>query len=289
MLTRLFLILHLLLLNPLLAAELPDIDEQARNIAQELRCVVCQNLSVADSPSEMAQQMRGVVREQLRAGKTPQEVKDFFVSKYGEWVLLAPTTRGFSLLVWVLPFVVLVLGIALALWLLRRWSANKTKPVGSPTNSDLLARVRSDATTSESLAIDPEDSSPHAQLRQERARLYAELKELEFDYQAGKLAESDYAMLKLDIENKAAGVLQQLDSLPPRQTSARQTIERQRSAQKRSPNRNKQKILPRVAACDGRALLTPLRFDVRHRPDKLFASKRVDTRFHYGRLLNRHR
>ena len=184
----------------------------------------------------MAQQMRGVVREQLRAGKTPQEVKDFFVSKYGEWVLLAPTTRGFSLLVWVLPFVVLVLGIALALWLLRRWSANKTKPVGSPTNSDLLARVRSDATTSNSLAIDPEDSSPHAQLRQERARLYTELKELEFDYQAGKLAESDYAMLKLDIENKAAGVLQQLDSLPPRQTSARQTTERQRSAQKRSPN-----------------------------------------------------
>ena len=106
MLTRLFLILHLLLLNPLLAAEPPDIDEQTRNIAQELRCVVCQNLSVADSPSEMAQQMRGVVREQLRAGKTPQEVKDFFVSKYGEWVLLAPKTQGFSLLVWVLPFVV---------------------------------------------------------------------------------------------------------------------------------------------------------------------------------------
>ena len=201
----------------------------------------------------MAQQMRGVVREQLRAGKTPQEVKDFFVSKYGEWVLLAPTTRGFSLLVWVLPFVVLVLGIALALWLLRRWSANKTKPVGSPTNSDLLARVRSDATTSNSLAIDPEDSSPHAQLRQERARLYAELKELEFDYQAGKLAESDYAMLKLDIENKAAGVLQQLDSLPP-PTDFRETDDRTPAIRaKKKPERNKQKILPRMAACDGRA------------------------------------
>jgi cytochrome c-type biogenesis protein CcmH len=235
MLTQLFLILHLLLPNPLLAADPSDIDEQTRNIAQELRCVVCQNLSVADSPSEMAQQMRGVIREQLRSGKTPQEVKDFFVSKYGEWVLLAPTTRGFTLLVWVLPFVVLVLGIALAIWLMRRWSANKTKAVGSPTNSDLLTRVRSDAATSEFLAIDPEDSSPHAQLRQERARLYTELKELEFDYQAGKLAESDYAMLKLDIENKAAGVLQQLDSLP-RQTSARQTAERQPSTQKRSPN-----------------------------------------------------
>jgi len=57
-------------------------------IAQELRCVVCQIFSVADSPSEMAQQMRGVVREQLQAGKTPQEVKDFFCLQYGEWVLL---------------------------------------------------------------------------------------------------------------------------------------------------------------------------------------------------------
>jgi cytochrome c-type biogenesis protein CcmH len=287
MLTRLFLILHLLLLNPLQAAEPPDIDEQVRNIAQELRCVVCQNLSVADSPSEMAQQMRGVSRA-TAAGK-PRKRSNTFGSKYGEWVLLAPTTRGFSLLVWVLPFVVLVLGIALALWLLRRWSANKTKPVGSPTNSDLLARVRSDATTSNSLAIDPEDSSPHAQLRQERARLYAELKELEFDYQAGKLAESDYAMLKLDIENKAAGVLQQLDSLPPRQTSARQTTERQRSAQKRSPNETNKRSYRGWQLSDGRGLLTPLRFDVRHRFDKLFASKRVDTRFHYGRLLNRHR
>jgi cytochrome c-type biogenesis protein CcmH len=105
MLPRLLLI-YLLMVIPLPAATAPDIDEQTQNIAKELRCVVCQNLSVADSPSEMAQQMRGVVREQLEAGKTPQEVKDFFVSKYGDWVLLAPKTRGFSLLLWLLPFVV---------------------------------------------------------------------------------------------------------------------------------------------------------------------------------------
>src|SRR5262249_42348968 len=221
MLLRFLLILYLLPLNSLLAADAVDIDEQTRSIAQELRCVVCQNLSVADSPSEMAQQMRGVIREQLQAGKTSQEVKDFFVSKYGEWVLLSPTTKGFSLLLWALPFAVLVLGLCLALWLLRRWSANKTKPAGSPANSELLTRVRNDANTSESLAIDPEDSSPHAQLYQERARLYTELKELDFDYEAGKLAESDYAALRLDIENKAAGVLQQLDSLPSRRTPAR--------------------------------------------------------------------
>jgi cytochrome c-type biogenesis protein CcmH len=232
MLARLFFI-YLLLVNPLPAATAPDIDEQTLNIAKELRCVVCQNLSVADSPSEMAQQMRGVVREQLEAGKTPQEVKDFFVSKYGDWVLLAPRTQGFSLLVWLLPFVVLVLGIALALWLVSRWSTKKTKIVASSIGSDLLARVRNEVAAGKVVGIDPEDSSPGAQLQQDRARLYAELKELEFDFQAGKLAEADYAALKLEIESKAAAVLQQIDSLLPPQTSAGHGVERRPSKEKK--------------------------------------------------------
>src|SRR5262249_56010767 len=117
MLWRFLLILYLLPLNPLLAADAVDIDGQTRSIAQELRCVVCQNLSVADSPSEMAQQMRGVIREQLQAGKTSQEVKDFFVSKYGEWVLLSPTTKGFTLFLSFLPFPVFLLALSFALCL----------------------------------------------------------------------------------------------------------------------------------------------------------------------------
>ncbi|MET0689462.1 MAG: cytochrome c-type biogenesis protein CcmH, partial [Candidatus Binatia bacterium] len=85
-------VLWLLFAVPLHAAPAPDLDDQTRAIATELRCVVCQNLSVADSPSEMAQQMRAIVREQLQAGKSPDEIKAFFVSKYGEWVLLKPKT-----------------------------------------------------------------------------------------------------------------------------------------------------------------------------------------------------
>src|SRR5438132_380631 len=70
------------LARPILAAPSPDLEDRTRAIANELRCVVCQNLSVADSPSEMAQQMRGIIREQLEAGKSPQEIKNYFVSKY---------------------------------------------------------------------------------------------------------------------------------------------------------------------------------------------------------------
>ncbi|HEY0723686.1 MAG TPA: cytochrome c-type biogenesis protein, partial [Pyrinomonadaceae bacterium] len=101
------------------------IDERTREIAAELRCVVCQNLSVADSPSEMAQQMRAIVREQVQAGKNPDEIKDFFVSKYGEWVLLRPKTTGFSALLWILPYVALGIGVVAAFWFIRRWTANK--------------------------------------------------------------------------------------------------------------------------------------------------------------------
>jgi cytochrome c-type biogenesis protein CcmH len=208
----LVIVVYLLVVSPLSAGDAPDTDDQTRTIAEELRCVVCQNLSVADSPSEMAQQMRGIIREQLAEGKTPQQIKDFFVSKYGEWVLLAPATHGFSLLVWVLPFVVLLVGIVFGLWCIRRWSATKDENQQSRGDAKLLGRVRSEAATDQAIVVDPENSSPEAQLLQERARLYAELKELDFDFQAGKLAESDYGALKFEIENKAAGVLQQLDS-----------------------------------------------------------------------------
>jgi cytochrome c-type biogenesis protein CcmH len=199
---------------PSFAANAPEIDDQTRAIAQELRCVVCQNLSVADSPSEMAQQMRAVIREQLDAGKTPEEVKSFFVSKYGEWVLLSPDKEGFSLVVWVLPFAVLLLGIVAGIWFLRRWSIHRDKREPRPTDPALLQRVRSEAAADRSPDLDREGTGPRSQLLQEQERLYGEIKELEFDFQAGKFSRADYENLREEIEAKAAAVLKQLDHLP---------------------------------------------------------------------------
>ena len=83
----------LILLVPLLAWAAPPPgsvnEDTVREIAAQLRCVVCQNLSVADSPSEMANQMRGIIRERLQAGDTPEQVVAYFVDKYGEWILLS--------------------------------------------------------------------------------------------------------------------------------------------------------------------------------------------------------
>jgi cytochrome c-type biogenesis protein CcmH len=166
--------------TPLRAATTPDLEERTRALASELRCVVCQNLSVADSPSEMAQQMRTIVREQLAAGKSPEEIKDFFVSKYGQWVLLKPETSGFSLLLWLLPYVALTLGVIIALMVIRRWVQRRAPPMPAVHAVKDMDRLRS-----------------------------------EFDFQSGKYSEDDYLSFRSEIENKAAAVMEKLDALPP--------------------------------------------------------------------------
>ncbi|HEX6315803.1 MAG TPA: cytochrome c-type biogenesis protein [Gemmatimonadaceae bacterium] len=86
------------------------LEAQTTMLAAELRCPVCQGNSIQDSPSELAQQMRDLIRDQLRSGKTPDEVRAYFVDKYGEWILLAPKATGFNLVVYVVPFVALLVG-----------------------------------------------------------------------------------------------------------------------------------------------------------------------------------
>ncbi|HEX7227063.1 MAG TPA: cytochrome c-type biogenesis protein CcmH [Candidatus Binatia bacterium] len=197
------------------AAPAPDIEEQTRAISAELRCVVCQNLSVADSPSEMAQQMRTSVREQLQAGKSAQEIKDFFVSKYGEWVLLSPTNTGFNRLLWWLPLTVLIIGVVAALLLARRWATRKAQRVAPEIDPSIADRIRKQAHVANIQAPDVDDSTARAQLVRESLRLADELTELEFDFQSGKLSQSDYSALRSEVEGKQALVLQQLSSLPP--------------------------------------------------------------------------
>jgi len=104
------------------------LDDRVRVIASGLRCPVCQNLSVADSPSRLAGEMRSEIAAQLEAGRTPDEVEAFFVERYGEWVLLSPTREGLNLLPWLVPIAGVLLGVASWALVLRRRS-----PTGSAT------------------------------------------------------------------------------------------------------------------------------------------------------------
>jgi cytochrome c-type biogenesis protein CcmH len=116
-------------------------EETVHEIATQLRCVVCQNLSVADSPSETANQMRGIIRERLALGESPEQVMAYFVEKYGEWILLSPRPQGLNLLVWGLPFVGILGGLVVLFFVTRRWSrAAHSTP--EPVDQQALDKVR---------------------------------------------------------------------------------------------------------------------------------------------------
>jgi cytochrome c-type biogenesis protein CcmH len=95
-------------------------DERVHEIGAGLRCVVCLNLSVADSPSKLAGEMRTEIANQLRAGRSPDEIRAFFIDRYGEWILLSPPRHGWNLLPWAVPIVGLLAGVTLWVVFVRR-------------------------------------------------------------------------------------------------------------------------------------------------------------------------
>lgn len=118
-----------------------EVEDQVREIGSELRCVVCQNLSVADSPSDLAKEMRNLIREQVEQGKSRQQVMDYFVSRYGDFVLLAPPKQGFTLLVWGLPFLAIAVGACGVYLVARRWTAQSDEP-GPAVDPAYAERIR---------------------------------------------------------------------------------------------------------------------------------------------------
>jgi cytochrome c-type biogenesis protein CcmH len=101
------------------------LEERTKAVAATLRCPVCQGESIQDSPSTLAQQMRAVVKERLRSGETPEQVKAYFVARYGEWILLEPKMTGLNLVLYALPVVLIIGGLAFVVFLVRKW----TRPV----------------------------------------------------------------------------------------------------------------------------------------------------------------
>ncbi|HEX5495897.1 MAG TPA: cytochrome c-type biogenesis protein CcmH [Mycobacteriales bacterium] len=102
--------------------------QQAHQIASTLRCPICEDLSVADSPAPLAAQMRQQINQQLAAGKSADQIRKSFVASYGDSVLLSPPHRGIGQVAYLLPILVLAAGVAAAVLLLRGWRRPAVAP-----------------------------------------------------------------------------------------------------------------------------------------------------------------
>ncbi|CDZ38887.1 Cytochrome c-type biogenesis protein CycL [Neorhizobium galegae bv. officinalis] len=113
-----FLLLFLVFLTPLPAFAVnpdevlsnPALEQRARNLSAQLRCMVCQNQSIDDSNAELARDLRVLVRERLANGDTDDQVIDYVVSRYGEFVLLKPRLSAKTMILWATPVLLLLVG-----------------------------------------------------------------------------------------------------------------------------------------------------------------------------------
>jgi cytochrome c-type biogenesis protein CcmH len=116
------------------AVRADELDDRVRAIARELRCIVCQGETVADSNAQLSVQMRALIREKLEAGESREQILDYFVARYGERILATPPRRGFALGVWLAPVVALLVGLAIVGVVLRGWRRGvaTATPVAQP-------------------------------------------------------------------------------------------------------------------------------------------------------------
>jgi cytochrome c-type biogenesis protein CcmH len=101
-------------------AQDPVVEKRLIAISEEMRCLVCQNESLAGSHADLAQDLRRELRELIKDGKTDAEIKDFMVSRYGDFVLYRPPFKPLTWMLWVGPFLLMVVGVAALLRYLRR-------------------------------------------------------------------------------------------------------------------------------------------------------------------------
>ena len=102
-----------------------EANQELIEIYKNLRCLICQGQSVADSNSDFATTIKLVVQDQIQEGKTEKEIYDFLISKYGEWIVYQPSLNKNNFLLWFLPYFILVLGGIIIFIIIRKSSNSK--------------------------------------------------------------------------------------------------------------------------------------------------------------------
>jgi cytochrome c-type biogenesis protein CcmH len=123
---RLAAALFLLLSSMAAAAPAPDTmadpaqEMRARALQRELRCLVCQGESLDESNAPLAVDLRHLIREHMRVGESDEQIKQFLVSRYGDFILMKPPFDAGTYALWLTPFAVLIAGIGVSIWVVRR-------------------------------------------------------------------------------------------------------------------------------------------------------------------------
>ncbi|NIO39982.1 MAG: cytochrome c-type biogenesis protein CcmH [Burkholderiales bacterium] len=117
------------------------LEQQVLEIAAQLRCTVCQNQPVSESNADLARDMRAIIREQLQAGRSHDEIMEYFVERYGNYVLLNPPFDHAGAAVWLLPPIVLLAIAAFAIAFVRRRLKQPLPPPRELSDED-IARIR---------------------------------------------------------------------------------------------------------------------------------------------------
>jgi cytochrome c-type biogenesis protein CcmH len=118
-----------------------QLQARVKEVAKTLRCAVCQSESVWESNAELAIQMRDIIRERLVQGESPDQIRAYFVSRYGDFILLKPRAFGLNILLWGGPFLLLVIGGTFLFRTLRKWVA-ETAPASPEELSPIDEKSR---------------------------------------------------------------------------------------------------------------------------------------------------
>ena len=93
---------------------------KTREIGQNIRCLVCQNQSIDESSSQIAKDLRILIKEKIETGSTDKEIYDYLSDRYGDYILLNPPLKTNTILLWFLPFIILILGLFLVMKILKK-------------------------------------------------------------------------------------------------------------------------------------------------------------------------
>ena len=144
---RLLILICLLMIMPLCLAkeaeslaDNPVLEKHVNDLTSELRCLVCQNQTIADSHAELAIDLKNQVRTMVKDGRSDDEIKDYMVQRYGDFVLYRPPVKTVTLLLWAGPFLLLVIGLVFLVITLRK--RNAVLADDAPISEEQQQRIR---------------------------------------------------------------------------------------------------------------------------------------------------